>query len=127
MTKAAAFHTFFSSLGIPAYEENSVPTGEDGGAPAFPYLTYELITDSFGGEVAISASLWYRSSSWTQANRKEEEISGRIGRDGIHIACDSGSIWFKRGTPFAQRMGDDSDKMVKRILMNLSVEFWTED
>lgn len=127
MTKAAALYAFFSSFGIPAYEENSVPTGEEGGAPPFPYLTYELITDSFGADVPISFSIWYCSTSWTEANQKESEISAYIGRGGVHIACDGGSIWIKRGTPWAHRMGDDSDEMVKRIYMNLSVDFWTED
>ena len=127
MTKAGALYQFFSAFGIPAYEENSVPTNEDGGAPDFPYLTYELITDSFGQDVPISFSIWYRSTSWTAANQMEETISKFIGRNGVHITCDGGSIWIQRGTPWAQRMGDDSDDMIKRIYMNLSVDFWTED
>ena len=127
MTKAAALYAFFSSFGIPAYEENSVPTDEDGEPPSFPYLTYELITDSFGTEIPLSFSAWYKSTSWTEANRMEETISKRIGRAGIHVPCDGGAVWFKRGTPFAERMGDASDQFIKRISMNLSVEFWTED
>lgn len=127
MTKAAALYSFFSSFGIPAYEENTVPIDEDGGPPSFPYLTYELITDSFGAEVILSFSAWYKSTSWTEANQMEETISKRIGRGGIYITCDSGVIWIKRGTPWAQRTGDDSDQTIKRIIMNLAVEFWTED
>ena len=127
MTKAAALYSFFSSFGIPAYEENTVPIDEDGGPPPFPYLTYELITDSFGAEVILSFSVWYKSTSWTEANQMEETISKRIGRGGIYIHCDSGVIWIKRGTPWAQRTGDDSDQSIKRIIMNLAVEFWTED
>lgn len=127
MTKAAALYQFFSSFGIPAYEESSVPTNEDGGAPSFPYITYEVITGSFGEEVALSFSAWYKSTSWTEANQMEETISKRIGRGGIYLLCDGGVIWIKRGTPWAQRTGDDSHTSIKRIIMNLSVEFWTED
>lgn len=135
MTKAAAIYNFYSSFNIPAFEENSVPTyEEDKGNSSpddtdlkFPYLTYELITDSFGTEIPISFSIWYRSESWTAANAKEKEISAAIGRGGKILPCDGGAIWLKRGTPFAQRMGDDSDEMVKRIYFNVSAEFITAD
>ena len=127
MTKAEAFYQFFSSFALDTYEENSVPGNEDGGSPSFPYLTYELITGSFGDEIPISFSVWYKSTSWKEANRKADEIEKYLGRAGVHVPCDGGSIWFKRGTPFAERMGDASDQILKRISMNLSVEFWTED
>lgn len=135
MTKAAALYNFYSSFNIPAFEENSVPTyEEDKGNSSpddtdlkFPYLTYELITDSFGTEIPISFSIWYRSESWTAANAKEKEISAAIGRGGKILPCDGGAIWLKRGTPFAQRMGDDSGKDVKRIYFNISAEFITAD
>lgn len=125
MTKAAAIYQFWKSFGLPAYEENTVPTGEN--APAFPYITYQFLTDSFGNEVAFTASIWYRSSSWTQPNAKAEEISETIGRGGIFLPCDGGAIWLKRGTPFSQNMGDESDDMIKRKYLNLSAEFLTVD
>ena len=37
MTKEAALHNFWSMFGVPAYEENAVPSGEDGAE--FPYIT----------------------------------------------------------------------------------------
>ena len=123
MTKAAAMYQFWKLFGLSTYEENSVPTGDN--APAMPYLTYQFSTDSFGNEVALSASLWYRSTSWTQANEKAEEISETIGRGGIFLPCDGGAIWLKRGTPFAQNMGDESDDKIKRKYLNLVVEFLT--
>lgn len=126
MTKAAAVYQFWSSFGLDAYEENSVYQMDE--KPTFPYLTYELNTDSFDGEaVALSASLWYRSTSWTQANAKAEEISAAIGRIGKIVECDGGYIWIKRRSPFSQSMGDDSDDMIKRKLLSVSVEFWTEN
>ena len=125
MTKAAAIYQFWKSFGLPAYEENSVPTGDN--APALPYLTYQFATDDFGKEVALTGSLWYRSTSWTQANEKAEEISKAIGRGGKMLPCDGGAIWIKKGTPFAQNMGDESDDKIKRKYLNLVVEYFTAD
>ena len=124
-TKAAALYDFWSSFGLPAYEENSVPTGDE--APFFPYITYGVITDSFGSEVALGASLWYRDASWVGINAKTEEISAAIGRDGIFLKCKNGAIWLKRGTPFAQSMSDPSDSSIKRKYLNLTAEFLTAD
>jgi hypothetical protein len=126
MTKASALYNFFSSFGIEAYEETLVPTGEE--APKFPYLTYQLITDSFDNEVLIPVSLWYRSeASLLALNSKTEEISQRIGRGGVFLDCDGGKIWLKRGTPFAQNMGDDTDNLIKRKYLNITAEFLTAD
>ena len=120
MTKAAAIYQFWSGFGIAAYEENTVP--EDA---AFPYLTYQLVTDSFDRDVAATASLWYRGESWTAINAKTEEISQKISRGGKIIACDGGAIWLKRGQPFAQSMGDESDDLIKRKYLNITAEFLT--
>lgn len=123
MTKAAALYNFWSGFGLPAYEETSVPTGDD--APDFPYITYQVVTDSFGGDIALTASVWYRSESWLQINAKTEEIAGHIGRGGRVIPCDGGAIWLKRGQPFAQSMGDEADDMIRRKYINLTAEFLT--
>lgn len=123
MTKAATIYQFWSSFGLNAFEENAVPAGDD--APAFPYITYSLVTDSFGSEVAMSASLWYRSTSWTEINAKTEEISATIGKGGKIVLCNGGAIWLKRGQPFAQNMGDESDDLIKRKYLNITAEFMT--
>lgn len=123
MTKAAALYNFWSGFGLCAYEETSVPTGD--GAPDFPYITYQVITDGFGGDVALTASVWYRSESWLEINAKTEEIGQSIGRGGRIVPCDGGAIWIKRGQPFAQSMGDDTDNMIRRKYINITVEFLT--
>lgn len=122
MTKAAAIYQFWNSFGLTAYEENTVPTDA-----AFPYVTYQLVTDSFDREVTATASLWYRGESWTAINAKTEEISKFIGLGGKIIKCDGGCIWIKRGQPFAQNMGDESDDLIKRKYLNLTVEYLTEN
>ena len=122
MTKAAAIYKFWSSFGLTAYEENTVPTDA-----VFPYITYQLVTDSFDREIPLTASLWYRSESWTAINAKTEEISQKISRGGKIISCDGGAIWMKRGQPFAQNMGDESDDLIKRKYINITAEFMTSD
>lgn len=122
MTKAAAIYQFWNSFGLTAYEENSVPV-----EATFPYITYQLVTDSFDREIPLTASLWYRSESWTAINDKTEEISQYIGTGGKIIKCDGGRIWIKRGQPFTQNMGDESDDLIKRKYLNLSIEYFTND
>ena len=120
MTKAAAIYQFWSGFGLTAYEENTVHTDA-----AFPYVTYQLVTDSFDREVAATASLWYRGESWTAINAKTEEIAQHIGLGGKIIKCDGGRIWIKRGQPFAQNMGDESDDLIKRKYLNVNIEYFT--
>ena len=122
MTKAAAIYQFWNSFGLTAYEENTVPE-----YAAFPYITYQLVTDSFDYEIPLTASIWYRSESWTDINAKTEEVSQKISRGGKTIPCDGGAIWLKRGKPFAQSMGDESDNLIKRKYLNITAEFMTAD
>lgn len=122
MTKAAAIYQFWNSFGLTAYDENSVPDDA-----AFPYITYQLVTDSFDLEIPLTASIWYRSESWAGVNAKTEEISQTISRGGKIIPCDGGAIWMKRGHPFAQSMGDESDDLIKRKYLNITAEFMTAD
>lgn len=120
MTKAAALQGFWGSFSLPAYEENTVPDDA-----VYPYITYEAASDAYGADVVLSSSLWYRSSSWVEANAKAEEIGWRIGYGGILLPCDGGKIWVRRGNPFAQNMGDEADDMIRRKIINISVSFLT--
>lgn len=126
MTKGVALYSFWSSFGIPAFEVNTVPTGKE--APTFPYLTYDVKTDSFGGEpVSLTVNLWYRSDSWLEINAKTEEISKRIGYGGEMLHCDSGAIWLRRGSPFAISYSEDPDNLVKYKYINITAEYLTAD
>ena len=128
MTKAAAIHAFWNGFGLKAFEENYVKDADEDGnpiEPKMPYITYQLVTDSFDREVAATASIWYRSTGWTAINAKTEEIAQHIGLGGKIIKCDGGRIWIKRGQPFAQNMGDESDDLIKRKYLNLTFEFFT--
>lgn len=122
MNKYQSIHAFFSSFGMPAYEENSVPTAED--APPFPYITYSLNTAFAMDELSLPFSLWFRSPSQEEINLKTAEIALDIGLAKI-LPCDEGAVIIRPGTPFAQGMSDDSDPMIKRKLINLEAKYAT--
>ena len=126
MNKIQTLHSFWSGFGIPAFDENSVPDEAERielYGSAFPYITYEVSSDSFGHGLVQSASLWYRSTSWAEATAKEMQISDFITRGGRMIAFDDGAFWIQKGSPWAQRLNDPSDDMIKRIILNLEVEY----
>ena len=124
MTKEQVLQEFFSGFGLTAFQEDAVPTGGD--KPQFPYITYEVATDSFGVEVPLSACAWYRSTSWSAANAKAREVAKFISRGGKIFPCDDGGMWIKPASPFVRSMGDDSDDMIKRKVFNFTIEYITE-
>lgn len=119
MDKAQALNQFWQDAsGLTAYDETSVPDGT-----ALPYLTYETVIDSFGAEVPATASIWYRSSSWKTITEKEMAIADYIGRGGRMVAYEGGAFWIKKAEPWAQRMAEQSDDMIRRIVLNATIEF----
>lgn len=124
MNKMQALHSFWSGFGFLAYEENAVPSGKD--APAFPHITYTAVFDSLGNEVGLIGNVWTRSTSWEQAFLIQDEIEKALQNGGKIINFDGGKLWLKRGSPFAQPMGDDSDDLIRRIYINISAEFFAE-
>ena len=124
MTIEQTIHQFWSSFGLTAYDENSVPDGA-----TLPYLTYEVnVDDITSGPVTMQASLWYRSMSWKEITEKSDEIRNHIGMGGVMIEHDSGAIWIKRGSTFSQRMAAgyldaDRDKTIRRIVLTINIEF----
>lgn len=121
MDKEQTLYSFWAGFNTPAYDETRVP--ED--AP-FPRITYETGVDSFGAEVALTASLWYYSTSWADITRKTHEISSAISMGGKVIRTDDGALWIKRGTPFAQRFADNNDS-IRRMVLNISVEYFEQN
>ena len=118
--KTQALYNFFSGFELPAYEENTVPTGAN--APELPYITYATATSGFDSDVQISASLWYKGYSWEGADRKAAEINTALAHGGKMIPYTGGALWIRRGTPFAQHMADDDDT-IRRIYLNLTAEY----
>lgn len=122
MTKGQAIQKFWESFGIPAYDETVVPDDSP-----FPYITYQVHTDSLDGLCITNASIWYRSYSWKEISEKAEEISKAIAQmNPPSVKIDGGRLFITKGVPFAQRMGDDSDDAIRRMLLNVNYEFLTE-
>lgn len=128
MDKAQALQKFWESFGIPAYEENTVPEyinvdGEQ--VPVtMPYITYSVSTDSLDNVVNMYASLWYHSTSWKDISEKTEQIARYIvGMNPPSIKFDGGRLYIAKGTPFAQRMADPNDSMIRRMYLNIQAEY----
>lgn len=119
MTKGAALQTFFDGFGIPAYPSTSVPE-----EAALPYLTYTPMFDSWGGQLALTVNLWYRTSSEAVPSAKAQEISDALS-GGKYISCDGGALLLTRGSPWCQSLTDDTDATIKRRYINITAEFLT--
>lgn len=112
---------FWSSFGLPAYDQETVP--EDA---VMPYITYELMTDSLGTAIPMLASLWYYAMGWKEISRKAEEIAEYIATmSPPAFPIDGGRIYITKGSPFAQRMSDENP-FIRRIVLNVMVEYFTE-
>lgn len=119
MDKAQALHKFWSSFGLPAYDQLTVPDGAQ-----MPYITYVGVTDKIGTPVALTGSLWYRSTGWADITQKADEISEYVNKYGHATEkFDNGYIYITGGVPFAQRMSDDTDDMIRRIYINIMAEY----
>lgn len=124
MDKWQAIHSFWSGFGLPAYDENSVPSGKD--APVPPYITYSASVGNLDKTLTLTASLWYRSTSWKEISQKADEIAETLGIGGYTVDVDGGYLYLVMGTPFAQRMSEVGDDTMKRIYLNVNAEFLTE-
>lgn len=124
MTKAEALYQFWAQFEVPVYDEQSVPTGIH--APSLPYITYESATDSLGGELSLTASIWTRGDGWESAEGISDRIAKVIAEFGYWIKpIDGGYLRICKRTPFAQRMPDPSDDAIRRIVLNITAEFMT--
>ena len=133
MNKQQAYNAFWSGFGVLAFEENSIPDDkviEDlikaGAATSkYPYITYQVITDDLGNSVFPMASIYDKSSSWERADVLANTISRKI-QTMDTIKLDNGRMFITKGSPFAQHMGEEGDFSIRRININLGVEFFTE-
>lgn len=119
--KSQAIQHFWESFDIPAYDENTVPDDAQ-----MPYITYNVVTNAVGNVTLLTASVWYRSSSWVDISKKVDEIAEKLASNGFYSATlDDGVMWMVQGSPFAQRMSDPEDDMIRRYYLNVTAEFLT--
>lgn len=127
MIKEVAIHQFWSSFGLPAYDENTVIDPTTGKKPKEPYITYDIVTGNLGQQCYMNAALWYRSTSWTAITEKKNEIERRFGYGEIIEEIDGGYVRLWKGSPFAQRGNDPEDAGVRVYNISYVAEFCTAD
>ena len=122
MDKWQAQQTFWSGFGLTAYDENTVPDDA-----AMPYITYQAVGGNIDTHSTVSASLWYRSDSWADISKKADDIAKAISQMPSSIKIDGGYMMVRLpdGSWFAERMDDPNDRQVRRILINIEIEFLT--
>ena len=123
MDKWQAQQAFWSSFGLPAYDELTVPDDA-----VMPYITYEAVSGNIGAQTTVSASIWYRSNSWKEISEKAEAIAKAIYEDArTAIQIDGGymKVRLPNGTMHSDRMEEPTDKQVRRIRFSVELEFLT--
>ena len=120
MDKWQAQHEFWSSFGVDAYEEHSVPDGAK-----FPRITYESAMSTFENLVSVTASIWNRSTSWETIDKIADSIEQHIKTMGCPEIDGGRYRVFIGNTTFAQRMDDPEDDQIRLILINVTFEFMT--
>lgn len=119
--KWQAFNVFWSSFGWDAYDENTVPDNAGN-----KYITFEAATGSLDDVLYLSANLWHiNATAWDVLDAKAAEIEKTIGYSRYILPVQGGQMVIRRGSPFAQRLQDVSDKRTRRVLLNIAVEFIT--
>ena len=134
MNKQQAYNYFWNRFGVLAFEENSVPDDEAISAmitagiasSKFPYITYQVLIDDISGAVFPTASIWDRSNSWERSDLLANQISSYIQQMNT-IKLDDGRMFITKGSPYAQHMAEEGDPSIRRIILNLGVQFFTEN
>lgn len=118
MDKWQAQQSYWESFGLDAYDVNTVPDDAQ-----MPYITYEAAGGSLNGVISVTASLWYRSNSWVAISQKQTEMSKTMDRQ---IKIDGGYMKVRKSEIEAQRMDEPGDRLVRRIVLNVEIEFLSE-
>lgn len=132
MNKQQAYNAFWSDFGVLAFEENSVPDDatiqrmiDAGLAKAkYPYITYQVLTDSLDYAVSPTASIWDKNTSWERSDLLSNAIAKKIAGM-TPIKLDEGRMFIATGSPYSQHMDEEGDTSIRRIVLNLQVEFFT--
>ncbi|MCI6649127.1 MAG: hypothetical protein MSH24_06315 [Lachnospiraceae bacterium] len=111
---AIALQRFYSSFGIKAYEEHTVPKNA-----ALPYITYELEEPDWREETTLTANVWYSGTSYKPLYSKVDEISDKIG-EGLLWPADGGHLYLYKGSPFAQ-VADTGNDNVKVVYLTIGM------
>ena len=118
--KWQAIQQFWEGFGLPAYDESYVPDNTP-----VKYITYMVYTDSLDYPISMNASIWDYSKSWEFVSKKAEEIAEYIVKMmPPAIPIDNGRLYIAKGSPFAQRIAGD-DERIKQMYLTIEAEYLT--
>ena len=126
MDKFEAQHAFWSSFGVPAFEEHSVPdmtTLSELGIS--DYITYQKVNGVFGSSALVNPNIWTRSERWDRADALQIAIQSQLEHGGKCLLYDGGMIWAtpENNASFSQSLGDPDDDMIKRYRLSVILQF----
>ena len=128
MNKAQALHLFWSRFSLPAIDEASAYDKNvlEQLDFSFPYITYEVASSNLGIPQQLTGSIWYRSTSWEDAELKAKEIADWIGYGGRVLPVAGGyiKIMLPNSGITYRRMADPDDS-IRRIVFYIAVDFLT--
>lgn len=132
MNKQQALNNFWSGFNCLAFEENTVPDDdaiqamiEAGLATSkFPYITYQVMTDDISSPLMLTASIWDKSNSWERVDLLSNRIAQYI-QNMNTIKLDEGRLFITKGTPFSNHMSEEGDSTIRRVVLNIGVQFLT--
>lgn len=129
---AGALYRFFSSFGIPAFVENTVPDlpQRNGIRAPFapPYITYELKEPEPLGKVSLAARVWYLDSGFAAVTAKVKEIKSRVvcaGQNGLRLPAGDGYLCLWPDAPFCQFQPPDEPKIKIAYLLFVMAAYKT--
>lgn len=114
MTEVAkALKAFYSSFGIPAYTEDSVPDTAE-----LPYITYTAVESGVFSSATHQARVWYPGTGYAAVNAKADEITKAIG-PGKKLKAGKGFLFLFPGTPLCQMQ--PADDKTRIVYINLEI------
>lgn len=116
LDKWSAQKVYWSSFGFPAYQELTVPPDAK-----MPYITYQTANGSLNGVVNVSASIYYKGTSWAaimQEVLQMEKVADR------QLFIDGGIMKVRKPiSNFAQPMSEAGDEKIRRMILTVEIEF----
>ena len=115
-----ALYNFWSSFGLNAYPEDTVPDNVE-----TPYITYSIRQPDWADPDSLYARVWYRSDSYTGVMAKVDEI-GRKLESGYSVPTDDGGcVILMKDSNFAQFQPYEVDPNMKVAYLSLIMHAFT--
>ena len=118
----AAFYTFWSQFGIPAYSEDTVPANAE-----LPYIRYQVAKTPLMGATVLTAYNYHRQKLMGNLERAEvaDRIADAIPEGGVKLPLEHGGyVIFYRNTDFQNPYQDPEDPDVIGVRTSVEAHFY---